>query len=126
MKNNKEEFCVVCAVDRELAMETKSVDFVVRGETVSVDLPITICPDCGAEEVDEEFGRLGRTWDGSSTVVCFSCGISFPNFVQYRHHVDHGQGHRRRSAFLLKRSRRLIVLWERHRLSLRRELGLEP
>jgi len=58
MKNKKQqEFCVVCAVDRELAAETKSVDFEVRGETVSFEIPVTVCPECGTEEVEEKFGK---------------------------------------------------------------------
>ncbi|MEQ1903510.1 MAG: type II TA system antitoxin MqsA family protein [Pirellulaceae bacterium] len=57
MKNKKQEFCVVCAADRELALETRSVDYQVRGELVSVELPLTICPVCGTEEVDENFDK---------------------------------------------------------------------
>lgn len=59
MKDRKQsyKFCVICADDRELAVETKSVNFEVRGETVSVELPITTCSECGTEEVDEEFGK---------------------------------------------------------------------
>ncbi len=37
--------------------EQKSVEYTVRNEKVAVTLPVTICPTCGTEEVDEGFGH---------------------------------------------------------------------
>ena len=53
----KQDFCVVCATERELALETKSVEYKVKGEAISVELPLTICAECGTEEIEESFGK---------------------------------------------------------------------
>ncbi len=51
------EFCVVCGEDRELQRKQKTVEYTVRNEKVDVELPVTVCPVCGTEEVAEDFGR---------------------------------------------------------------------
>ena len=51
------EFCVVCGDDREMQREQKKVEYTVRGEKVTVELPVKMCPECGSEEIDDAFGR---------------------------------------------------------------------
>ncbi len=49
-------FCVSCGEDRELRQETRRVEYTVRGEPVSLEVPLLICPTCGMEEVAKDFG----------------------------------------------------------------------
>ena len=77
-------------------------------------------------EVDEYVGRPVQLGDGSLGVYCLSCRMLFTDFAQYRHHADNNPGHRRPSPVLVKKNRQAIAAWEKHRLSKRRELGLEP
>jgi len=56
MNSNLPEFCVVCAVDRPIRREQQEVEYEVRGEKVSIALPVKICDACGTSEIDETAG----------------------------------------------------------------------
>ena len=51
------EFCVVCAADRPIRREQQQVEYDVRGEKVSLSLPVKVCEGCGTSEVDEIVAR---------------------------------------------------------------------
>jgi putative zinc finger/helix-turn-helix YgiT family protein len=49
------EFCVACGKDRRLRHVRKNVSYEVRGETVAVEVPMTVCPVCGTEQVESSY-----------------------------------------------------------------------
>lgn len=51
------EFCVVCGDDRDMRHEQRAVEYTVRNEKLTLTIPVTICPNCGTEEVEKDFGH---------------------------------------------------------------------
>ena len=51
------EFCVVCAEDRPIRREQQQVEYNVRGEKVSLSIPVKVCEHCGTTAVDETFAQ---------------------------------------------------------------------
>ena len=51
------EFCVVCAADRPIRREQQQVEYDVRGQKISLSIPVKVCDECGTSEVDETYGR---------------------------------------------------------------------
>ena len=48
------DYCVVCGDDREFRCERRPTEFEVRGETLSFEVPVKVCPVC--KTVDAEQG----------------------------------------------------------------------
>lgn len=53
MMSTTGEYCVVCG-HGPLNHEQQSSEFDVRGETIRLDLPVTVCPACGTSEVEDD------------------------------------------------------------------------
>jgi putative zinc finger/helix-turn-helix YgiT family protein len=47
-----DEYCIVCGQDGPLKHAQKATEFDVRGETLSLQVPVTVCPSCGTTEVE--------------------------------------------------------------------------
>jgi putative zinc finger/helix-turn-helix YgiT family protein len=54
MNSVLEKFCPVCGEDREFRRDLRQVAYTVRGESVSLDVPVFVCPSCGTEQVDSD------------------------------------------------------------------------
>lgn len=50
--NTTDEYCIVCGQDGPLRHERKPMEFDVRGETLSFEVPVNICPSCGTTEAE--------------------------------------------------------------------------
>lgn len=57
MSTIKIEFCVVRAADRPIRRQQQQVEYTVRGEKISLSIPVKVCETCGTSEVDENLGR---------------------------------------------------------------------
>ena len=71
------------------------------------------------EQLEEDFGRPIRMFDGTWAIRCGTCHLFVRNLRQYQWHVDHCLKHRRRSPVLVKKGRKLIDKWEEHCMALR-------
>ena len=47
-----DEYCIVCGQDGPLRHEQKPTEFDVRGETLSFEVPVKVCPSCGTTETE--------------------------------------------------------------------------
>jgi putative zinc finger/helix-turn-helix YgiT family protein len=50
------DFCPACAEDRTIRREQRAIDFAVRGETITLELPVRVCTVCETTEIDESVG----------------------------------------------------------------------
>lgn len=53
MTTTNTDYCVVCGDDREFRYERRPTEFEIRGQTLSFEVPVKVCPGCDTVEEEE-------------------------------------------------------------------------